>query len=71
MGDVRRNTSFSNVGRENDVFFKYVESDRRSFFFRRKTRVIYYLLVLILGIELYTVKVSIKSYKLHNKLSIN
>ena len=40
---------------------KYVESDRRSFFIRRKTRVIYYLLVLILGIELYTVKVSIKS----------
>ena len=39
----------------------YVESDQRSFLFRRKTRVIYYLLVLILGIKLYTVKISIKS----------
>ena len=34
---------------------------RRTSSFRRNTRVIYYLLVLILGIELYTVKVSIKS----------
>ena len=46
MGDVRRNTS---------------KATDEVFFFRRKTRVIYYLLVLILGIELYTIKVSIKS----------
>ena len=54
MGDVRRNTS-----KENDVFFKYDEV----FFFDVKLVlfIIYYLLVLILGIELYTVKVSIKS----------
>ena len=70
MGDIRRNTSFSNVGRENDVFFKYDESDRRNFFFRRtssfrcKTRVIYYLLVLILCIELYTIKSKYKKLKI-------
>ena len=79
MGDVRRNTSFSTVGRENDVFFKCFENDRRSFFFyvrrvfdvKLMLFIIYYLLVLILSMELYSVKVSKKSQKSHNKLSIN
>ena len=48
MGDVRPNTSKAT----DEVFF---------FDVKLVLLIIYYLLVLILGIELYTVKVSIKS----------